>query len=240
MAHEGSFNAAAGADASGLAFTGPSFMEVEGFTPGMKFSDIPSNVWNTLSAFYAEKKIGVEVRFVIPDTESDRIAFKASREGIFVFDKVLVGDERKACAGVWGVEGSLFIGKQTRDGVVLRWNPQTVGWRDDKRLMPTKALASKMSKEQWDRFWEHPDVFVEALPGNVKVTTLLDVDAVGRGEVPIPPLFEFNRPDAPKVEGSGRVFVIPEAGLRKIEEITPDLAAAASGIKFIDRSADKA
>jgi hypothetical protein len=204
---------------------GIQYLAIEGYSPTTKFYDYPANVWNTLAEFYAKYNVGIEVRYTMPVEGHPLPGVFESKTAMFVVKKVVhpkrTGTERRkmasetketenetGAADVVSISGDFYdvVSKEKDPRVltdlVMVWQPQLLVWRCEKRMEPYLP--------------EELPVFMEAIPGNVKLTTQLKIEDIVSGIVPVHPLFEYDRPDAPKSENK-RVQVLPLHGFSMVQ-----------------------
>lgn len=203
---------------------GIQYLEIEGYSPTKTFYDYPANVWNTLAEFYSKYNVGIEVRYAMPVEGHPLPGVFESKTAMFVVKKVVhpkrTGSEKRRMASeqpepknsgavdVVSISGDFYdiVAKDKEPRVltdlVMVWQPQLLVWRCEKRMEPFTP--------------EELPVYMEAIPGNVKLTTQLKIDDIVSGNFPIHPLFEYDRPDAPKSENK-RVQVLPFHGYSMVQ-----------------------
>jgi hypothetical protein len=164
-------------------------MEIPGFEKEAKIVDQPAALWNTIAELYAKYKIGMELRYTLtptvdPVNNPQGLPLTLdSPTGKVIVDKLMKPFKP---TGVVDILAHIQIEEKMHKDVRMRWIPERLVWRSLDRVSPYEPGS--------------PAVFYEGLQGNLKMCVGLDVDAVSRGEIPIPPLFEWDRDDAPKTK----------------------------------------
>ena len=212
---------------------GIQYLEIQGYSPTKTFYDYPANVWNTLAEFYSKYNVGIEVRYTMPVEGHPLPGVFESKTAMFVVKKVVhpkrTGSEKRKMASektektektetnetknsgavdVVSISGDFYdmVTKEKDPRIltdlVMVWQPQLLVWRCEKRMEPYLP--------------EELPVFMEAIPGNVKLTTQLKIEDIVSGVLPVHPLFEYDRPDAPKSENK-RVQVLPLHGYSMVQ-----------------------
>ena len=165
------------------------WMEIQGFQKDAKIVDQPSLLWNTIAELYAKYKIGMELRYMmtpITDPVNNPQGLPLTLDsptGKVIVEKVLKPFKG---TGVVDIVAHIQVESKLHKDVRMRWIPECLVWRSLERVSPFEPGS--------------PAVFYEGLQGNLKMAVGLDVDAVSRGEISIPPLFEWDRDDAPKTK----------------------------------------